>query len=39
MTFIPSLLKFLWKIPVVVGALLVGAMAANQAGWSGGPHG
>jgi len=35
MTFIPSLLKILWKIPVVVGALLVGATAANQAGWSG----
>ena len=30
-----SVLKLLWKIPVVVGALVIGAMAANQAGWSG----
>jgi hypothetical protein len=26
---------FVWKTPVVAGALLVGALAANQAGWSG----
>jgi hypothetical protein len=26
---------FVWKIPLVAGALLVGAFAANQAGWSG----
>jgi hypothetical protein len=26
---------FVWKTPVVVGALLVGALAASQAGWSG----
>jgi hypothetical protein len=26
---------FVWKPPVVAGALLVGAFAANQAGWSG----
>jgi hypothetical protein len=24
-----------WKIPLVAGALLIGAIAANQAGWSG----
>jgi|ERR1035438_94147 hypothetical protein len=27
--------KLLWKVPVVVGALVVGALAASQAGWSG----
>jgi hypothetical protein len=27
--------KILWKTPVVVGALVVGTAAANQAGWSG----
>jgi hypothetical protein len=27
--------KILWKIPVVVGALIVETAAANQAGWSG----
>jgi hypothetical protein len=27
--------KILWKVPVVAGALVVGATAANQAGWSG----
>jgi hypothetical protein len=26
---------FVWKPPVVVGALLIGAVAASQAGWSG----
>jgi len=31
-----SISKLLWKIPVVVGALVIGTMAASQAGWSGG---
>ena len=26
---------FVWKTPVVAGSLLAGALAANQAGWSG----
>jgi hypothetical protein len=32
MATVPNLL---WKIPVVVGALIIGVGAANQAGWSG----
>ena len=28
-------LRVLWKTPVVIGALVVGCIAANQAGWSG----
>jgi hypothetical protein len=31
----PSIRDFLWKTPVVIGALVVGGVAANQAGWSG----
>jgi hypothetical protein len=27
--------NILWKIPVVTGALVIGTLAANQAGWSG----
>jgi len=30
-----SILRVLWKTPVVIGALVVGCAAANQAGWSG----
>jgi hypothetical protein len=31
----PSITSILWKTPVVIGALVVGCMAASQAGWSG----
>jgi hypothetical protein len=30
-----SFKNILWKIPVVIGALVVGCMAASQVGWSG----
>lgn len=30
-----TIAKTLWKIPVAAVALVIGAMAANQAGWSG----
>lgn len=30
-----SVLRAVWKNPVVIGALVVGCMAASQAGWSG----
>jgi len=30
-----SVLRVLWKTPVVIGALVVGCLAASQAGWSG----
>lgn len=30
-----SVLRILWKTPVVIGALVVGCLAASQAGWSG----
>jgi hypothetical protein len=35
MQIIRFLWKFVWKTAVVVMALLLGALAANQAGWSG----
>lgn len=35
MKIMPSVWKILWKTPVVAGALVIGSMAANQAGWSG----
>jgi hypothetical protein len=35
MKIMPSVWKILWKTPVVVGALVIGSIAANQAGWSG----
>jgi hypothetical protein len=35
MKTMPSVPTILWKIPVVVGAVIIGAMVANQAGWSG----
>jgi hypothetical protein len=31
----PSIKSILWKTPVVIGALVVGCVAASQAGWSG----
>jgi len=31
----PSIRSILWKAPVVIGALVVGGVATNQAGWSG----
>ena len=30
-----QIMSYIWKTPVVVVALLVGALGANQAGWSG----
>jgi hypothetical protein len=35
MKIMPSVWKLLWKTLAVAGALVVGAMAANQAGWRG----
>ena len=35
MQIIPYVWKIIWKAPVVVVALLVGSLGANQAGWSG----
>lgn len=32
---LPSIKSLLWKTPVVIGALVVGCVAANQVGWSG----
>ncbi|MGA2890776.1 MAG: hypothetical protein ABSE51_22355 [Terracidiphilus sp.] len=31
----PSITSIVWKTPVVIGALVVGCMAASQVGWSG----
>jgi hypothetical protein len=30
-----KIVHIIWKAPVVIVALLIGALAANQAGWSG----
>jgi hypothetical protein len=35
MKIMPSIWRILWKVPIVALAVVIGSMAASQAGWSG----